>query len=228
MDLANAKVIDLLGKEIDYVVVDNAAGLIEVSTTAGDIFQVHATDADVVLPAILEHPAAERNTYGSGNPGAAPEKQFDIFTIAIRPPQGVTVVQPADLSQLTTIDEGGSFRISFTLDSGYENPVLLLNGEPVTLAAPAAGIYTYQIADISADMVVQLRADKIILQTKVEAASASPIKVYATNGYIQVEGTTATPVAYTLSGTLIDATKRLPAGIYIVKVGGETVKVLVQ
>jgi hypothetical protein len=208
--------------------VDNAAGLIEVSTTAGDIFQVHATDADLVLPAILEHPAAERNTYGSGNPGAAPEKQFDIFTIAIRPPQGITLVQPADISQPTAIDEGGSFRVSFTLDSGYENPVLLLNGEPVTLAPATAGIYTYQIVDITVNVVVQLRASQIPIPTKVETASASPIKVYATNGYIQVEGTTATPVAYTLSGTLVDATKRLPAGIYIVKVGGETVKVLVQ
>jgi hypothetical protein len=73
MSIAKAKVITLSGKNLDYTLVDEATGLIELSTAAGDIFQVHAVDATLVLPAILEHPQAERNAYGSGNPGSIRE-----------------------------------------------------------------------------------------------------------------------------------------------------------
>jgi hypothetical protein len=227
MDLANVKIINMQGQDLDYIIADTTTGLVEISTTAGDIFQVHATDAAIALPSILEHPAAERNAYGSGSPGVAPAQQLETYTIAIRTPQGATIEYPSDYSVPVAVEEGDLFRIMFSVDSGYENPVLLLNGEAVTLAAPLAGIYTYRL-NVTSDVVVQLRAEKIILQTKVESTSNSNIKVYATNGYIQVEGTTAIPAAYTLSGTLVDATKRLQAGVYIVKVGGETVKLLIQ
>jgi hypothetical protein len=65
-------------------------------------------------------------------------------------------------------------------------------------------------------------------KTSVEKEKASRIKVYARNGYIRVEGTTATPTVYNITGSAVNAENRLPAGIYIVKVEGVALKVLVK
>jgi hypothetical protein len=54
------------------------------------------------------------------------------------------------------------------------------------------------------------------------------VKVYARSGYLRVEGTSATPTVYNLMGGALDAKSKLPTGIYIVKVDGLTVKVLVE
>jgi hypothetical protein len=56
----------------------------------------------------------------------------------------------------------------------------------------------------------------------------SSIKVYARNGYIIVEGTTATPTVCSLTGSPVSATGKLPVGIYLVKVAGKVVKVIVK
>jgi hypothetical protein len=64
--------------------------------------------------------------------------------------------------------------------------------------------------------------------TAVSVLPQRSIKVYARNGYIRVEGTNATPTVYNVMGNAVNAANRLPVGVYIVKVDGATVKVLVD
>jgi hypothetical protein len=63
--------------------------------------------------------------------------------------------------------------------------------------------------------------------TEVTKEQTDHIKVYARNGYIRVEGTSATPTVYNLAGSVVNAANNLPIGIYIVKVDVKVVKVLV-
>jgi beta-galactosidase/beta-glucuronidase len=65
-------------------------------------------------------------------------------------------------------------------------------------------------------------------ETSVKTGEESLIKVYARDGYIRVEGTNAVPTVYNLMGSVVNAANRLPAGVYIVKVEGVVVKVLVN
>jgi uncharacterized protein (DUF736 family) len=60
------------------------------------------------------------------------------------------------------------------------------------------------------------------------ATPAKNIKVYAADGYIRVEGTNSAPTVYNLMGSIVNATGALAAGVYLVKVDGVVVKVLVK
>ena len=64
--------------------------------------------------------------------------------------------------------------------------------------------------------------------TAAPAVSQKNIKVYAVDGYLRVEGTSAAPTVYNLMGGVVGAKGKLPAGVYIVRVEGIAVKVLVD
>ena len=62
--MSNIVVKNLSGQNVPFTIVDAAAGLIEVSTAAGDVFQVTDSSTSSVLPAPISHPRAEANPYG--------------------------------------------------------------------------------------------------------------------------------------------------------------------
>ncbi len=64
--------------------------------------------------------------------------------------------------------------------------------------------------------------------TSIGEATLENINVYVENGYIKVTGTKTNPQVYSLTGTTVDAKAKLVAGIYIVKVGAKTVKVVIK
>ena len=62
----------------------------------------------------------------------------------------------------------------------------------------------------------------------VRTAQQSNIQIYTTNRMIVVKGTDAPVKAYNISGVVVDATKALRQGVYIVKVDGTTTKVVIE
>ena len=66
MPAGNIRLRDLKGREVAFSVTDPATGTIEVTTEAGDAFQIVDVSEDAVLPAPLPHPRAEWMPYGDG------------------------------------------------------------------------------------------------------------------------------------------------------------------
>lgn len=64
---SNLSVIDLTGRNIPYTLIDAAFGIIEVNTSAGQLFQVTDRMQETLLPAPIGHPIQETLTYGDGN-----------------------------------------------------------------------------------------------------------------------------------------------------------------
>jgi hypothetical protein len=102
--------------------------------------------------------------------------------------------------------------------------------------------YAVQVAAYNADGLASERTEAITVTpvapvenpedpenpTGVTSNQVGHIKVYAHNGYIRVEGASTTPTVYDLMGNVVNAANRLPVGIYIVKVDGKVVKVIVR
>ncbi|MDR1341813.1 MAG: fibronectin type III domain-containing protein [Prevotellaceae bacterium] len=59
----------------------------------------------------------------------------DSYSVTINESAGITITAPTGTSGKThTVPLGSSLEVKFTVNAGYENPVVLLDGEPVTPA----------------------------------------------------------------------------------------------
>lgn len=91
------------------------------------------------------------------------------------------------------------------------------------------------ISTVNADQTIARRYTSTFKFTAAEGGGSGIVNpgkasfiAYSDNGYIKVEGTSAPAQVYSVTGILFDINKQLPAGIYIVKVANESVKVIVR
>ncbi|MDR1738707.1 MAG: hypothetical protein LBR66_07840 [Candidatus Symbiothrix sp.] len=80
----------------------------------------------------------------------------------------------------TQIADGDPYTLTFTLQSGYENPVVTVDGTAYTLAAPVNGVYTITIATVSADVTIDIASTNTGLYDVVPQVVA--VKYYTLQG----------------------------------------------
>lgn len=108
MNPANIMVVDLAGNALPYTLAQKKNGVIEVSTSKGQVFQVYDKETEVELPHALDHDESEANPFGDGTHTTLPLQSvaFRESQVTLSPAAGrytpELIVSPADydLSEL--------------------------------------------------------------------------------------------------------------------------------
>ncbi|MDR1342085.1 MAG: fibronectin type III domain-containing protein [Prevotellaceae bacterium] len=134
------------------------------------------------------------------------------YNVTINKGEEITITAPADVSSTRPVPLGSSLEVKFRVDERYENPVVLLDGEPVTPAL-SNGEYSY-IVESDADVTLSISATLIPIVT-----------IAADNASIIVSSPTGGNIHPTSAGTTLEIRFSLKAGYEnpTVKVGGEDV-----
>ena len=136
--------------------------------------------------------------------------------------------------ETTTVDEGGSFSFTITLDKDYDQskPVVTVNGK--ALEADTDGNYT--IKNIREDMEIVVTGIVKNTATGTEDITADSTRAWSEGSTLHIHAqNAATAYIFTATGALQqqlqvagDQTVQLHAGFYIVRIGNYTAKVIIR
>jgi hypothetical protein len=157
----------------------------------------------------------------------------------------VTLTSPAGASPYS-VDSGETFTLAFTLNDSYENPQVAVDDALYELGNPTSGVYTVTINAVAGNTAISITATPKAA-TAVALHELNTLRLYpnpVANGELKVAGEALKAgekiAIYSLSGSLVYVygvsgaaaitinTSRLAAGTYIVKVGKQAMKVLVN
>ena len=175
-------------------------------------------------PAVTVAFLTESGTDEPSNPSTT------IYTVSLDKVAGATFSK----GETTTVDEGGSFSFTITLDKDYDQskPVVTVNGK--ALEADTDGNYT--IKNIREDMEIVVTGIVKNTATGTEDITADSTRAWSEGSTLHIHAqNAATAYIFTATGALQqqlqvagDQTVQLQAGFYIVRIGNYTAKVIIR
>lgn len=136
MNLSNIEVKTLSGNPVTYTSVDAESGLIEFSTSVGDVIQVTDKTLPVVYPSAVERPRSELNPYGVND---GPEVPVEGITL---PAEATLSAEVPTIKLVPTFIPEDAKNKNVTWKSSNEEVVKVTNGQ---LAAISKGVATVTV-----------------------------------------------------------------------------------
>ena len=178
----------------------------------------------------LYTPAAAVAFLTESDPSEPSNPSTPTYTVSLDKVAGATFSK----GETTTVDEGGSFSFTITLDKDYDQskPVVTVNGK--ALEADTDGNYT--IKNIREDMEIVVTGIVKNTATGTEDITADSTRAWSEGSTLHIHAqNAATAYIFTATGALQqqlqvagDQTVQLHAGFYIVRIGNYTAKVIIR
>lgn len=144
-------------------------------------------------------------SFENGNPDYVPQLVFSaVDTVTIAASEGIALSG----EDTVVVARGSTYAVTFSVETGYEDPVVTLNEVPYTLSEAVEGIYTVNIPATTGNVKVSITCDNI------------------STGLLQVGANNAPVKYYTLQG--VEIREPVKGNIYIVKQGAKVRKVMVR